>query len=298
MENSIIGEQISKFRRKAGMTQEELGKAVGVSTQAVSRWECGGAPDITLIPGIADRLGVSIDALFGRETGEYLDMAEVMRKWLRSLPKEQMFQELTEKVWSSLLQFMTGDALIQLPYPDSSFVLDKYPGAICNSVFESDHGFYFAAVGRDFSYTTLCPRPEKGYQAYLQDPEESRKFLRLLARPGCLEILYHLLSQQENYYTVDMLAQGVGMPEEQVLEILRELAQTGMVQSKDLGTLRGKEKIYSSISFRSCGFLILCYLVRNLGQSEKINFAWCNTREKPLLEERESERRNGKCGTI
>lgn len=61
MNEHLIGIQISNYRKAAGMTQEELGEAVGISGQAVSRWECGGAPDISLLPAIADRLGVTID---------------------------------------------------------------------------------------------------------------------------------------------------------------------------------------------------------------------------------------------
>ena len=41
MDNNLIGEQITRYRKALNMTQEELGKAVGVSTQAVSRWENG-----------------------------------------------------------------------------------------------------------------------------------------------------------------------------------------------------------------------------------------------------------------
>ena len=37
MENHMIGEQITQYRKALNMTQEELGKAVGVSTQAVDR---------------------------------------------------------------------------------------------------------------------------------------------------------------------------------------------------------------------------------------------------------------------
>ncbi|MCM1263883.1 MAG: helix-turn-helix domain-containing protein [Butyrivibrio sp.] len=43
MDNNLLGEQIAKYRKAAGLTQEDLGKAVGISTQAVSCWECGGA---------------------------------------------------------------------------------------------------------------------------------------------------------------------------------------------------------------------------------------------------------------
>jgi transcriptional regulator with XRE-family HTH domain len=62
-----IGEKIAKYRKQKGYTQEQLGELVGVSGQAVSKWENGGVPDTYLLPTISKVLGVSIDALFGVE---------------------------------------------------------------------------------------------------------------------------------------------------------------------------------------------------------------------------------------
>ena len=62
------------------MTQEDLGRVVGISAQAVSRWECGGAPDVALLPAVADTLGVTVDALFGRETGEKVNIEDAVRR--------------------------------------------------------------------------------------------------------------------------------------------------------------------------------------------------------------------------
>ena len=64
-----MSEILSALRKQKGVTQEEMGKALGVSMQAVSRWENGGAPDIMLLPALANYFGVSIDELFGREGG-------------------------------------------------------------------------------------------------------------------------------------------------------------------------------------------------------------------------------------
>lgn len=64
---SVIGKQIKKYRTQKGLTQEQLGQLLGVTTQAVSKWERGGTPDAELLPDISQALGVSIDALFGRE---------------------------------------------------------------------------------------------------------------------------------------------------------------------------------------------------------------------------------------
>ena len=71
---NVLSERIAELRKARGLTQEQLGQLAGVSAQAVSKWEKGGAPDVELLPALADRLGVTIDALFGREGGEAGDI--------------------------------------------------------------------------------------------------------------------------------------------------------------------------------------------------------------------------------
>lgn len=64
-----LGNNIRQLRRRDKRTQEALAEALGVTSQAVSRWESGGSfPDINLIPSIANYFGVSIDELFGYES--------------------------------------------------------------------------------------------------------------------------------------------------------------------------------------------------------------------------------------
>lgn len=59
---------IAEERRRAKMTQETLARALGVTPQAVSKWENGiGYPDVTLFPDIARVLNVPIERLFGEE---------------------------------------------------------------------------------------------------------------------------------------------------------------------------------------------------------------------------------------
>ncbi len=64
--NTDLGKNIRALRLRDGRTQEDLAAALGVSPQAVSRWEtmiC--YPDMELLPSIANAFGVSIDELFG-----------------------------------------------------------------------------------------------------------------------------------------------------------------------------------------------------------------------------------------
>ena len=67
MNISKLNENIAFFRKKRGITQEELANTLGVTNQAVSKWESGKcAPDIQLLPDIAEYFNISIDELFGR----------------------------------------------------------------------------------------------------------------------------------------------------------------------------------------------------------------------------------------
>lgn len=60
-----IGNKIKDLRKQRGITQEQLAGSVGVSFQAVSKWENNIAlPDITLVPMLASYFGVSMDELF------------------------------------------------------------------------------------------------------------------------------------------------------------------------------------------------------------------------------------------
>ena len=69
MKNKIrISECILNYRREHGLTQGEFGELLGVSTQAVSKWEreiC--YPDIFLLPDISELIGISIDDMMKKE---------------------------------------------------------------------------------------------------------------------------------------------------------------------------------------------------------------------------------------
>jgi len=66
---NTLGSRISEYRRKKGITQDQLAEYFGVSSQAVSKWENDlSCPDITLIPQLADYFNVTIDELLRGES--------------------------------------------------------------------------------------------------------------------------------------------------------------------------------------------------------------------------------------
>ncbi|MDD4006214.1 MAG: helix-turn-helix transcriptional regulator, partial [Bacilli bacterium] len=80
MEESL-GQRIARLRRNKGHTQEELGDKVGVSSQAVSKWETDSSvPDVMLLVKIANLFDISVDELLGndriKETPQIVPVSE------------------------------------------------------------------------------------------------------------------------------------------------------------------------------------------------------------------------------
>ncbi len=67
----MFSKNIQRLRKERGMTQEALATELGISYQAVSKWETGQSyPDIELLPVLTDILETSIDALLGHVPGD------------------------------------------------------------------------------------------------------------------------------------------------------------------------------------------------------------------------------------
>lgn len=88
-----INEQIAFLRKQKGLTQEELANALGVTNQAVSKWESAQCcPDIQLLPDLAKIFDVSVDELLGyTPVSTTEDIVLAIRKRIESLPKGDDF---------------------------------------------------------------------------------------------------------------------------------------------------------------------------------------------------------------
>ena len=76
-----IGNKIKELRKQRGVTQEQLADSIGVSFQAVSKWENSIAlPDITLAPALASYFGISMDVLFDFNVKEIEDKSLAIAK--------------------------------------------------------------------------------------------------------------------------------------------------------------------------------------------------------------------------
>lgn len=82
MDNQKFGKFVKELRKKANLTQKELGEKLNVTDKAVSKWERGlSFPDITMINSLADVFGITSSELLNAEIGkkEEIDVDRVIK---------------------------------------------------------------------------------------------------------------------------------------------------------------------------------------------------------------------------
>lgn len=83
--DNLFSINLRKIRKERGVTQEQLADAVGVSAQAVSKWEISSYPDAGLLPAIADFLNVTIDELYGRNHEKEISMNQKVLDYISDI---------------------------------------------------------------------------------------------------------------------------------------------------------------------------------------------------------------------
>jgi len=289
--NQSLSVTITRLRKERGLTQEQLGQLVGVSAQAVSKWEKGGAPDVELLPLLADRLGVSIDTLFGRADPSTADMTARFQQWLLSTPIKERFSALFELLAVSspyLGSNLMGSGIIPSISVQSTCYIDEIipdpPSPTptwLRAYVTTEEGLALGVLAQDFPLFFLIPEPPKGYQSNLPDPDRCRKLFAALALPGALEILLYLHGRDSSFYHPSAIAKHTKLPLDDVLAALPQMAECELLKKKDLELEDGPTQVYTL--HNNFSFVPFLFLARWVMQPEDAYVFACDTRDRPIL---------------
>lgn len=122
--NLLIGEKIKKYRREHDLTQDEVATHLGISFQAISKWERNdGYPDIVMLPALANYFGVTVDELIGmNEIAKTEEYEEINRKWVENNKNKQNNENVT--LMREALKLFPNDALLLVQLSTSLEKLD------------------------------------------------------------------------------------------------------------------------------------------------------------------------------
>lgn len=135
-----LGQKIRELRHRDGRKQEDLANSLGVTCQAVSRWEAnGGYPDMEMIPSIANYFNVSIDELFGYSKERDEKLKAIIAKAEQAITNQGDMTECIEMLRSASEEFPSEpQVFIKLGYALNIHGWKKY-GAISYTKDGSDY---------------------------------------------------------------------------------------------------------------------------------------------------------------
>lgn len=231
MDMKSIGGIINMLRKERGLTQEELGKAVGVSTQAVSKWECGGVPDTELLPAIADYFNVSIDKLFGRNIGDYGDIDAITAKYISSIEEKQRMQKAFEHCWA-LERSLGGTS--ELEEHSSLSAIRSKENRYVHSRILSDFGFTLMCLKEKSPYFLLMPEPVEGWDKALVENIDYLSLFQMFADKDAFGTLLLLYKRENKPFTSKLLNKNLGVTMERADEILTILESYSLIATSEV----------------------------------------------------------------
>lgn len=217
-----LHQQIASLRREKGITQEELAAALGVTNQAVSKWESGiCCPDIQLLPALAAYFEVTTDRLLGCEKpdGEE-ELRMQLRRLMDSLPREDVFPaayRLAAQLHDGVCRKM-GFVPWNTDQPFS-----REDGAVWGcSVCSEPEGTTIHHSG-----TVLMADGQFQKKPSGEDEAKIRAVLESLCRPNVLRVLFVLSSLTSEDYlnavTLEELAIACRLPEDRAASALDDI---------------------------------------------------------------------------
>ena len=113
--NMTLGKRIAALRKEKELKQDTLAEALGVSPQAVSKWENDQTcPDISLLPRLAELLGVSVDELLSGKKKELTQPVQILPPEKRKDLKEMMLRIVVDSSDGDRVRVNLPMALVQV----------------------------------------------------------------------------------------------------------------------------------------------------------------------------------------
>ncbi len=275
----MIGEQIKKHRIKKGLTQEELGSRVSVTTQSVSKWERGGAPDAELLPKIADALGVTVDALFGRECQDSLE--DILTDTILKMKKEDGFSKVFSLITAACLGLSELDSIKESFSVESLKKLKYNNGRHYYACVSVDEGTIDAKMDSDFRYFFFMPEPENGYAEHFDNIDELSETFSLFADKDILKILFYMYSRRNTPVALSKISSKTKIDIDKTEEIMERLCNARLAVCSVVETDNGDIKTYTY--FNETVVIPLLCTAKEIRDDNYINWAMMFFRNKPLF---------------
>jgi len=233
MAGTTFSTTLQTLRKNRGVTQEQLANHLGVSPQAVSKWENGSYPDGDLLPQIADYFEVSIDYLYGRAK-DNVSIEQQLMDAIKAInvPPDFDHSEHVDRMLKYIWAMQIG------LWPENKHYYDRTRSegdhVIVSTAYDKS-GFNFFRLNKNLEFYTIMKRPEKGFASYFKVTDELAELFAFLGKKENLKVLFFLLSLDAgNGVSVPTIARRIGISEEKAGEAIGYLKRLGPAQGNKI----------------------------------------------------------------
>lgn len=219
-----FSQNVRNFRLASHLTQEQLAEALGVSPQAVSKWETSETyPDGSLLLPLANCLHTSLDALFSHEQLDPDTFRQQVRHFIQETPADERFEAIRWLGWQT--EYGLFDC--QMPLNGES---DLY-GTPNSSYVLNDHGFTLISNGQTPFFSVF---PDTGYAEAIGDGEIMRKTFAALSSPETMRAVLFLHHQSGSFlFDAGLLGSECDISEEAMPQVLSDLTFLHLISAHE-----------------------------------------------------------------
>ena len=254
-----LSANIKRLRQEKNMTQEQLAAKLGVSAQAVSKWETSETyPDGTLLVPLAQELEVSLDVLFDNNSVSMADISGRIMSLIYNTTEKDRFHLARDICWQIERGLFNCRMEIGKEYDPNEIKNRKNASYILD-----DNGFTIVSNGKE-PFFSVFPEPTEGYGYFLNDKDDLQKIFAALSHTDTMTALIYLYRKNWNYvFESSVLVKDCDIPSDRIDAVLGDLLQLKVMGKKNL-TISGEERtLYYSTP--SHNLIALFIMAREIG---------------------------------
>ncbi len=254
-----LSANIKRLRQEKNLTQEQLAAKLGVSAQAVSKWETSETyPDGALLVPLAQELDVSLDVLFDNNSVSMADISSRIMSLIYNTKEKERFHLARDICWQIERGLFNCRMEIGKEYDPNEIKNQKNASYILD-----DYGFTIISNGKE-SFFSVFPQPDGGYGHFLNDKDDLQKLFEALSHENTMRALIYLYQKNANYaFESAVLAKDCGIVDDQIDDVFEDLLLLKLVRRQKL-IINGEERMlyYSNPSHK---LLALFIMAREIG---------------------------------
>ena len=233
-----LSSNIKRLRLEKNLTQEQLATKLGVSAQAVSKWETSETyPDGALLVPLANVLEVSLDELFGNNSVTMADISSKIVKLIHNTEATERFNVARDIGWQIERGLFNCRMEIEKKYDPNEIKNQKNASYILD-----DNGFTIVSNGKE-PFFSVFPQPVEGYGHFLNDKKDLQEIFAALSHESTMNALIYLYHKTENYvFEKEVLERDCAIQKEQLENVLGDLLTLKVIWMQKL-TINGEERM-------------------------------------------------------